>query len=128
MLLSRRKTKTKQKCNKPTLLPKGEEKKNKGNLKKPMCTCTSAFLSIKKKLCTWAFLSIKKKFISTQFSLHFGEPVEKKSGPHHLFSILPTQPNTFQKSFSFLFSLYSFPSTLFHLQTNTSLGYNQFCS
>ena len=34
-------------------------KKNKGNLKKPMCT--------------WAFLSIKKKFIPTRFFLYFGK-------------------------------------------------------
>ena len=54
-------------------------------------------------------------------------PREKTPGPHHLFSCLtiyfPSSPlnQTHSKKFSFSFSLQSFPSTLFHLQTNTPL-------
>ena len=89
-----------------------EKKKNKGNLKKPMCTCT------------WVFLSIKKKFIPTQFSLHFGEKTfwwvwgENTWIPPFIF--IPSYPAKHTpKRFFFPFSLQSFPSTLFHLQTNT---------
>ena len=49
----------------------------------------------------------------------FGGLREKTPGLHYLFSFLPTQPNTFQKSFFFLFSVKSILFTLFHLQTNT---------
>ena len=60
------------------------EKKNKikGKLKKPMCTCI------------WAFLSIKKKFIPIQFSLHFREKAfwwaqRKHLGPTIYFPSFP---------------------------------------
>ena len=49
----------------------------------------------------------------------FGGLREKTPGLYHLFSFLPTQPNTFQKSFFFLFSFKSILFTLFHLQINT---------
>ena len=91
----------------------GEGKNNnKGNLKKPMYTCT----------CT--FLSIKKKFIPTKFSLHFEEKTfwwAKGENTWVLsFIFLPSHPTKYTpKNISFLFSLQSFPFTLFHLQTNT---------
>ena len=59
-----------------------------------------------------SFLSILERKL-------FGRPGEKTPKPHHLFSFLPTQPNTLKKIILFLFSLQSFPSSLFHLQTNT---------
>ena len=86
-----------------TYCPGEREKKKKRQLEEPMCTCT------------WAFLSIKKKFIPTQFFPHFGRKhfgwlEEETLGPHHLFFFLPTQSNTLQKSF------YShFLSKIFHL-------------
>ena len=54
-------TKTKQKTKRERYCSGEKKRKNKGNLKRPMCTCT------------WGFLSIKKKFIPTQFSLNFGK-------------------------------------------------------
>ena len=55
----------------------------------------------------------------------FGGPEEKIFGSYHLLSFLSTQPNTFpkkkKKKKSFLFSLQSFLSALFHTQTNTLL-------
>ena len=59
----------------------------------------------KKRMCTWAFLSIKQSFFSAFSFLStlerklFGGPEEKTSESHHLFSFLPTQPITLQKSF-----------------------------
>ena len=90
---------------------------NKSNLKKFTCTCI------------WAFLSIKKKFILTQFSLHFGEKTfwwargENTWAP--LFIFLHSYPlkHTPKKIYS-LFSFQNFPSTLFHLQTNTALMFD----
>ena len=42
-------------------------------------------------------------FLSILERKHFGGPREKRPGPHHLFSFLPIQPNTCQKSFPFYF-------------------------
>ena len=46
---------------------------------------------------------------------HFGGPKEKSLGLHYLFSFLPAQPNTLQKSFHFYFL-----SKVFHLPYFTS--------
>ena len=107
-----RKSKEKKKKKGNVIVPK--KKKKEGNWMKPMCTCT------------WTFFSIKKKCIPTQFSLHFGEKTfwwtqrENTSIPPFIF--LPFHPTKHSlKKFSFPFSLQSFPSTLFHLQTNTPL-------
>ena len=77
-------------------------------------------------MCIWGFLSIKKKFILTQVSLYFWEktflvgPRRKHQGLTIYFPFSP--PNqTHLKKFSFIFSLQSFLSSLFHLQTNTPL-------
>ena len=90
---------------------------NKSNLKKFTCTCI------------WAYLSIKKKFILTQFSLHFGEKIfwwargENTWAP--LFIFLHSYPlKHTPKKISSLFSFQNFPSTLFHLQTNTALMFD----
>ena len=49
---------TKKKKKRPMYLPKGEEKKNEGYLKKlAVCTYTSAFLSIKKKFILTCILN-----------------------------------------------------------------------
>ena len=71
------------------------------------------------------FCSLNSLIFSIQFSLHFWEKIfwwvqGENTRPHYLFSFLPTQPNTLKK-FSSPFSLQSFPSILFHLQTNTPL-------
>ena len=55
----------------------------------------------------------------------FGGSGEKIPGPYNLFFFFPTQPNTLQKSFFFLFSFQNFPSTLFYLQTNIPLMLTQ---
>ena len=76
-----------------------------------MCTCTGHFCQSRKNLSSLSFLSILER-------KHFGGLGEKIPTPHHLFFFLSTHPNTLQKKFSLLFSLQSFPSSLFHLQTN----------
>ena len=77
--------------------------------------------------CATAHGHFRPKMIhnfSLQFSLHFGKkklfgmPKEKISRPRHLFSH-PTK--YIPKKFPFPFSLQSFPSTIFHLLTNTPL-------
>ena len=81
-------------------------KKKKSNVEtKPMSMCTRAFLSIK-----------KPYFLSSIFSLFFGENFlvslgRNIYGPHHLFSFLPIQSNTVQKSFysHFLFKIFHSP-------------------
>ena len=94
---------------------KGKEKKEKekGN-ELPMCKCT------------WAFSSIKQPIFSLQFSPHFREKTfwwarrENTLGPPFIFlSLHPTKHTP--KKFFFPFSLQNFLSTLFLLQTNTSL-------
>ena len=92
----------------PTHHPRNQKKKNFKNNKK------------------WAFLFIKQPhFLYSVFSPFLGEnflvgPRRKHPGPTIYFPSFP--PNqTHSKKFSFLFSLQSFPSILFHLQTNTPL-------
>ena len=89
------------------------KQKKKGN-ELPMCKCT------------WAFSSIKQPIFSLQFSPHFGEKTfwwarrENILGPPFIF--LPLHPTKHTpKKFFFPFSLQNFLSTLFRLQTNTSL-------
>ena len=79
-------------------------------MKKPMCTCI------------WAFLSINKKFIPTQFSLHFGGLEEKIFGFHYLLSFFSIQPNTLQKSFPS-----HFLSKVFHPLCFTSKQIRHLC-
>ena len=76
------------------------KKKKKGNQTKPMCTCTQAFLSIKKK-CTWVFLSIKKKCIPPSFL-----PIleRKHSGSTIYFPSSPASETHSKKVFIHIFS------------------------
>ena len=75
-----------------------ENNNNKGNLKKPMRRCISAFLSIKKKIIPYLV-----------FSLFWGENILADSRRKYLSptiyfpSFLPTKHTS--KKFSFLFSL-----------------------
>ena len=110
------KTKTKTKQNKSNkkrqqgsvLLTRGEEKK--GNLKKPMC------------MCTWAFLTIKKNYLHSVFSLLWEENIlvglRRRVSQFIFHPFYPTKHTL--KKFSFSFSLQSFPPTLFHRKTNTT--------
>ena len=52
-------------------------------------------------------------FLSILERKHFGGSRKKTPGPHHLFSFLPIQPNTHQKSF-FSYFLFYFLSKVFH--------------
>ena len=93
--------------------PVKKKKKKRGNVSASKKTKNQCYCPRKKSnqtklmcTCTWAFLSIKKKmhFHSIFFPFwwgpeHFGGPREKTPGPHHLFFFLPTQPNIFQKKF-----------------------------
>ena len=79
--------------------------------------------------CKWAFSSIKQShFLPSVFSPFWGEnilvgPRRKNPDPTIYFPSSP--PNQIHsKNFSFPFSLRNFPSTLFHLQTNTSLVFS----
>ena len=79
---------------------------------------------------TWAFLSIKQSIFFLQFSLHFREKTfwwARRENIWTLLSIfLPPYPTKYTpKKFSFPFSLKSFASTLFHLQTNIPYQSNQ---
>ena len=86
--------------------------KKKNNVDKPVCNCT------------WAFLSKNNvQFFPSVFSPFWRENFLVKLGRKHLgftiyFSSFPSN-QTHSKKFLFLFSLQSFPSTLFHLQINT---------
>ena len=80
-------------------------------------------------MCKCKFLSIKwPHFLPSVFSPFRGEnilvgPRRKNSDPTIYFPSSP--PNQIHsKKFSFPFSLRNFPSTLFHLQTNTSLVFS----
>ena len=105
---------------------KKKKKKRKERDKLPMCTCTWAFSSIKWPICkcTWAFSFIKQLIFFLQFSPYFGKKtfwwVRRENIQVLSFIFLPphlTKHNL--EKFSFPFSLQSFPSTIFHLQTNT---------
>ena len=104
-----------QKCFLPKMKRKLKEKMELLNEQK-MSLCT----------CTWAFSSIKQPIFSLQFSPHFREKTfwwarrENTLGPPFIFlSLHPTKHTP--KKFFFPFSLQNFLSTLFRLQTNTSL-------
>ena len=80
-------------------------------------------------MCKCKFSSIKRPhFLPSVFSPFWGEnilvgPRRKNPDPTIYFPSSP--PNQIHsKKFSFSFSLQSFPSTLFHLQTNTSLVFS----
>ena len=80
---------------------RGEENKNKN---KGNPCAHGYFCQSRKNSSSLSFLSILGK-------KHFDEPGEKTLEPHHLFSFLPTQPNTLQKSFPshFLFKVFHPP-------------------
>ena len=86
-----------------TVLPNGEEKKKKRQLKE------NVHMGI--------FVN-QEKIHPIHFSSHFGGFREKTFEPYHLFSFLSIQPNILQKSFSS-----NFFSKVFHPfvspQTNT---------
>ena len=72
------------------------------------------------------FCPLGSPIFSLQFSLHFGEKTFKwaRGGNTQTppFIFLPPHPTKYTpKKFSFPFSLQSFPSILFHLQTNLLL-------
>ena len=99
---------------------RGKEKKKKKEVKKskvqtkPMCKYTRTFLFI------------KQPHFLPSVSLHFGKKtfqwVQRENNQAPPFIFLPPHPAKHTpKKFSFPFSLQSFLSILFHLQTNTPL-------
>ena len=108
--MSRRGEKKKKKKKKEATSKK--KKKRGGNVKKKSekekCTDKAhmqvhkgIFCSLSNSIFSFCFLSIFGR-------KHFCRSREKTLEPHHLFSFLLTQPNTFQKSFSsyFLFKFF----------------------
>ena len=98
---------------------KSKKKKNNNNnsLDKSMCKSTWAFLSF-----TYQILPTSS-FLSILIIKHFDRIREKTPRSYQFFfSLLPPTKHP-SKKFSFSFSLQSFSSTLFHLQTNTSYKY-----
>ena len=91
-LLPKRRKEKKKAVLLPTERERERERERESNLKK-----TLAFLSIKKKIYS-------QSVFSQFWRKHFGGPGEIKTPkPYNLFSFLPTQPNTLQKSFSSYF-------------------------
>ena len=72
------------------------------------------------------FCPLSSLIFSFQLSLHFGEntfvvDLGKKHLDPTIYFPFSSPNQTHSKKIFFLFSLQNFPSTLFHLQTNTSL-------
>ena len=98
-----------------TLLPKKKGQRycpREGKKKKKTWRKHGHFCQSRKNSSFLSFLSILER-------KHFGGSKEKTPRPHHLFSFLPIQPNTHQKSFLSYFLFY-FLSKVFHLPYFTS--------
>ena len=98
---------------------KKKKKKERKEEKRRATDWTSPCASAHGHFCHLPIKFLPLNFLSILERKHFGGPKEKTLGLYQFF-FFPSLPLTKHspKKFSFLFSLQSFLSTLFHLQTN----------